>query len=109
MEVPKPTFEDQIKKTKDIELKSANSEEFKIEFNLMSNTISIQAKKKLSINDPIYFLSLDLKKFQDYHKFFLQFSDVDELFELINDMIEEEFLLKLENESLNLILKIEQR
>ena len=50
-----------------------------------------------------------MKKFHECHKFFLQFFDVDEIFELINDMKEEEFLLNYEHEYLNLILKIEQR
>ena len=54
-------------------------------------------------------MNLDIKKFHECNKFFLQYSDVDELFELINDMKEKEFLLKNEHEDLILIFKIEQR
>ena len=106
---PKPRTEEPIKKSKKFELALSNSTIFQLEFNLMSNNISILAKKKLSINAPIYSLSLDIKKFQEHHNFFLQFPDIDELFDLINDMEKDEFFLKKENENLILILKIEQR
>ena len=102
-------IKDEIKKTKTIELKDLNSEIFEIEFTLRKNTISIQSKKKLNINNSIYFLKLDINQFHEYNKFFLQYCSVDELFGLINDMKEEEFILNHENEDLNLILKIEQR
>ena len=100
---------DEIKKTKKLELKDSNSEILEVEFNLRKNTITIQTQKKLSLNNPIYFLDFDIKKFQDCHKFFLQYSDIEEIFELIYDMKEEEFSLNYEHENLNLILKIEQR
>ena len=100
---------DEIKKTKKLELKDSNSEIIEVEFNLRKNTITIQTQKKLSLNSPIYFLDFDIKKFQDCHKFFLQYSDIEEIFELIYDMKEEEFSLNYEHENLNLILKIEQR
>ena len=100
---------DEIKKTKKLELKDSNSEIIEVEFNLRKNTITIQTQKKLSLNSPIYFLNFDIKKFQDCHKFFLQYSDIEEIFELIHDMKEEEFSLNYEHENLNLILKIEQR
>jgi len=102
-------IKDEIKKAKTIELKDLNSEIFEIEFTLRKNTISIQSKKKLNINNSIYFLKLDINQFHEYNKFFLQYCSVDELFGLINDMKEEEFILNHENEDLNLILKIEQR
>ena len=106
---PKTRTEEPIKKSKKFELALSNSTIFQLEFNLMSNNISILAKKKLSINAPIYSLSLDIKKFQEHHNFFFQFPDIDELFDLINDMEKDEIFLKKENENLILILKIEQR
>ena len=99
---------DEIKKTKKFELKDLHSKIFEIEFNLRKNTISIQSIQKLNVSI-IYSLNLDIAKFHECNKFFLQYSDVDELFELINDMKEKEFLLKNEHEDLILIFKIEQR
>ena len=103
------TTRDEIKKTHIIELKDLNSEMFDVEFILRKYSISIQSKKKSSINGQIYFLELGIKQFHDRNKFFLQYSDVDELFEFIKDMKEEEFLLKFQDEFLNIIFKIEQR
>ena len=100
---------DEIKNIKKFELKDLNSEIFEIEFTLRKNKISIQTKKKLNINNSLYFLNLDIKQFHEYNKFFLQYCSVDDLFGLINDMKEEEFILNHENEDLSLILKIEQR
>ena len=100
---------DEIKKTKKLELKDSNSEVLEVEFNLRKKTITIQTQKKLSLNSPIYFFFFFLKKFQDCHKFFLHYFDIEEIFELIHEMKEEEFSLNYEHENLNLILKIEQR
>ena len=100
---------DEIILTKNIELKDSNSEIFEIEFNLRKYTISLQSKKKLIANSPIYFLNLDIKQFHKLNKFFLQYESIDELFGLISDMKEEEFVINYSNESLNLIFKIEQR
>ena len=54
-------------------------------------------------------MNLDINKFHECHKFFLQFDNINDLFELINDMKENEFNIKYECEELFLILKIEQR
>ena len=54
-------------------------------------------------------MNLDIRQFHEFNKFFLQYENVEELFGLINDMKEEEFVLCHDNEDLNLILKIEQR
>ena len=77
---------DEIKKTKKFELKDLNSEIFEIEFTLRKNKISIQTKKKLNINNSLYFLNLDIKQFHEYNKFFLQYCSVDDLFGLIMRM-----------------------
>jgi hypothetical protein len=57
----------------------------------------------------MYFLNLDLQKFQEIHKFFYQYPDIKGLFELIKDLKEDELYLKDDNNNLILILKIEQR
>ena len=95
--------------SKTFEIKGINSEIFLLEFVLEENSISIISKKKFNLNCPMYFLNLDLKKFQEIHKFFYQYPDIKGLFELIKDLKEDELYLKDDNNNLILILKIEQR
>ena len=95
--------------SKTFEIKGINSEIFLLEFVLEGNSISIISKKKFNLNCPMYFLNLDLQKFQEIHKFFYQYPDIKGLFELIKDLKEDELYLKDDNNNLILILKIEQR
>ena len=97
-------------KVKILKLKGTNEQSYSIVFNLFEKSIMIEALDLNDISNTKYLSNLTLENFHKKNYFFHQFEKIADIFELLEDMKEDEFKVSKNNsEFIEFYLLIEIR
>ena len=97
-------------KENNIKLKDKDEQLYDINFKLFEKSISIEALNENDISRTKYLINLFYQDFIELNAFFNQFSKIEEIFDLLEDMKSEEFkIIKNNNEFIDFYLLIELR
>ena len=97
-------------KVKIIELKGKDEQLYSVIFNLLKDSIMIEAYDMNDISSTKYMNNLSLDNFQKLSHFFRQFEEIEEIYTLLEDMQQTEFMItKNSNKEIEFILLIEIR
>ena len=103
-----PKIYDKIKE-KTIILKESEEQDYIINLKLLEKSISIEASNAKDTNIK-YFINILYENFTKLNRFFAQFSCIEEIFELLEDMENDEFkILKNSSEFIEFYFLIEVR
>ena len=86
---PSPEFKPL--KVKIVKLKGIDKQLYSIVFNLLEKSIIIEAFDLNDIANTKYLSNLSLENFYKINYFFMQFSKIEDIFALLEDMQQEEF------------------
>ena len=99
-----------IIKEKKFKLKGIDEQLYDINFKLFEKSISIEASSEKDITKSKYQINFSYQDFTELNSFFNQYSKIEEIFELLEDMNIDEFkIVKNNNEFIELYLLIELR
>ena len=97
-------------KEKKMKLKGNDEQLYDINIKLLENSISIEASNEKDITKSKYLIIFTYQDFTKFNSFFNQYSKIDEIFELLENMKSDEFkLTKNNNDFIEFYLLIELR
>ena len=105
-----PNAEQKPLKVKIIKLKGLDDQLYSIVFNLLEKSILIESFDLNDISNTKYVINLTLDNFHKLNYFFIQFSSIEQIFDLLEDMQENEFkITKNNSDTIEFSLLIEIR
>ena len=97
-------------KEKNIKIKGANEQEFLVNLKLYEKSITIEALVVKDVTQSKYSINFSYEDFSNLDSFFNQFKNIEEIFELLEDMKENEFkIIKESQKIIEFYLLIEVR
>ena len=97
-------------KEKKIKLKGLDEQTYNINLKLFEKSISIEASDEKDVTQSKYVINLPYEDFKKLNSFFTQYSSIEEIFELLEDMKPDEFkLLKSNSQFIEFYFLLEVR
>ena len=107
-----PNAEQKPLKVKIIKLKGLDDQLYSIVFNLLEKSILIESFDLNDISNTKYVINLTLDNFHKLNYFFIQFSSIEQIFDLLEDMQENEFKITKNNSDIiefSLLIEIRKK